>query len=309
MGGPHDSQRIRGGVLPYGCSTTIWSAQRTENSREGRFATRGSRARPPEGSCKAQRPPGTNARGSDTHGGPRAAPLTVSRETLEALAGRYGLPPATAEPLEALLAALAREADPPTTLRSPQDVLDGHIADSLSGLEVAELAGADRIGDIGAGAGFPGLALAAALPGAHVDLIESTARKAALIERLAAAAGLANASALPLRAEEWAASGGAEAYDAVTARAVAPIAVLAEYAAPLLRPGGALVAWKGSREPAEEAAGAAAAARLGLRPEKVLQVAPFERARDRHLHVYLKVEDTPPRFPRRVGVARKRPLA
>jgi 16S rRNA (guanine527-N7)-methyltransferase len=233
----------------------------------------------------------------------------VSRETLEALAGRYGLGTSTAEPLRALLVALAGEADPPTTLRSPKEALDGHIADSLSGLEVPELAGAGRIADIGAGAGFPGLALAAALPDARVDLIESSARKAAVIERLAAAAGLTRATALHVRAEDWAGAAGAAAYDAVTARALAPLAVLAEYAAPLLRQGGALVAWKGSRNPAEEAAGSVAGARLGLRPEKVLQVRPFEGARDRYLHVYLKVRPTPPGFPRRAGVARKRPLA
>lgn len=207
-----------------------------------------------------------------------------------------------------MLLALAREADPPTTLRTPEEALAGHLADSLSGLGVPELATAERIGDVGAGAGFPGLALAAALPDARVDLIESSARKAAVIGRLAAAAGLARASALPVRAEEWAGGSGAEAYDAVTARAVAPLAVLAEYASPLLRRGGALVAWKGSRDPAEEAAAAAAAARLGLRPERVVRVSPFQGARDRHLHVYLKVGSTPTGFPRRIGVARKRPL-
>lgn len=130
-----------------------------------------------------------------------------------------------------------------------------------------------------------------------------------MIERLASAAALGTARALTTRAEQWAADAGYEAYDVVTARAVAPLAVLAEYAAPLLRPGGALVAWKGAREEREEAAGARAAARLGLSIEQVLRVVPFEGARDRHLHVLLKAEPTPPEFPRRVGVARKRPLA
>ena len=63
--------------------------------------------------------------------------------------------------------------------------------------------------------------------------------------------------------------GGRESYDVVTARALASLAVLAEYAAPLLRPDGVLVAWKGARDPAEERAGAAAAARLGMRVEEV----------------------------------------
>ena len=129
-----------------------------------------------------------------------------------------------------------------------------------------------------------------------------------MIERLAAAAGIATPGAIHARAEEWAAGEGAGAYDLVTARAVAPLAVLVEYAAPLLALGGHLVAWKGARDPDEEAAGAAAAAELGLEPHGPLPVAPFEGARDLHLYLYSKVRDTPPKFPRRPGMAAKRPL-
>ena len=235
--------------------------------------------------------------------------MTVSRETLRVLTDPHGLPASVAEPLWALMRGLEEEPDPPTTLRTPQEVLDGHLADSLVGLELPELAGATRITDIGPGAGFPGLALAAALPTSCLDLIEASAKKCAVMERLARAAGLSNVRVVAVRAEEWAAAEGSGASDAVTARAVAPLAVLAEYAAPLLREGGALVAWKGARDPGEEAAGASAAEQLGLRCERVEHVRPFEDARERHLHVYVKVAPTPTRFPRRIGVARKRPLA
>ena len=102
--------------------------------------------------------------------------------------------------------------------------------------------------------------------------------------------------------------GGREAYDAVTARALAPLAVLVEYAAPLLRVGGVLVAWKGARDAAAEAAGARAAERLRMAVRGVERVVPFEGARDRHLHVFEKVGATPEGFPRRPGMARKRPL-
>ena len=89
-----------------------------------------------------------------------------------------------------------------------------------------------------------------ALPSTEVDLIESAGRKTAVAARLAQAADVANARPVTARAEEWAGlppglGGGREAYDVVTARAVAPLAVLVEYAAPLLRAGGVLVAWKG----------------------------------------------------------------
>jgi 16S rRNA (guanine527-N7)-methyltransferase len=75
-----------------------------------------------------------------------------------------------------MLEALAAEPDPPTTVASPDEALSTHVADALTGLEVADLVRARSIADVGAGAGFPGLALAVALPRARVDLIESGGR-------------------------------------------------------------------------------------------------------------------------------------
>jgi 16S rRNA (guanine527-N7)-methyltransferase len=188
------------------------------------------------------------------------------------------------------------------------------VADSLSGLEVPELSSAGRIADIGAGAGFPGLVLAIALPRAEVDLIESAGRKTAVIDRLIQAAELPNARSVTARAEDYARTaaalgGGRVAYDAVTARAVGPLALLVEYAAPLLREGGVLVAWKGARDAAEEAAGAGAAEKVGMAVREVIPVRPYPSSENRHLHVYRKIAPTPPGFPRRAGMARKRPLA
>jgi 16S rRNA (guanine527-N7)-methyltransferase len=229
------------------------------------------------------------------------------------LTARHSLPAAAAGQLSRLLDALATEPDPHTTVSDPEAALTTHVADSLSGLEVAELRGAGRVADLGAGAGFPGLVLAIALPAARVDLIESAGRKAAVIDRLRQAAQVGNARSVVARAEEWARTpavlgGGREAYEAVTARAVAPLAVLVEYAAPLLRLSGVLVAWKGARDQAEDGLGKAAASEVGLALEEVLRVEPFAGARNRHLHVYRKVAPTPERFPRRPGMAAKRPL-
>ena len=203
---------------------------------------------------------------------------------------RDGLSEAQVDQLALLLEALAAEPDPPTTVSRPGDAARIHLADSLSALDLPAVAAATRIADIGAGAGFPGLALAVALPAAHVDLVESTRRKCEVIERLAAAAGVSNAGAVPERAEDWAAGEGAGAYEVVTARALAPLAVLAEYAAPLLAEGGVLVAWKGRRDGDEEAAGAIAGAQVGLAPEEVRHVVPYAGAREHHLHVLRKVE-------------------
>jgi 16S rRNA (guanine527-N7)-methyltransferase len=84
--------------------------------------------------------------------------------------------------------------------------------------------------------------------------------------------------------------------------------VVLEYAAPLLRAGGFLVDWRGKREPKGERSAALAGAELGMQLVEIRRTEPFAGARDRHLHLYEKVRDTPERFPRRPGIARKRPL-
>jgi 16S rRNA (guanine527-N7)-methyltransferase len=240
---------------------------------------------------------------------------SVKRETerLEPRARRlveaYQLPHSATRQLLRLLEALAVETDPPTTVRDPASAVDRHVADSLAALEMPVVREVRRLLDLGSGAGFPGLPLAVALPRASADLLEASQRKREVIERMAGAAGLTNVRAVRARAEEWAAEEGRGAYRVVTARAVASLAVLAEYAAPLLEIGGALVAWKGRREAEEERAGAAAAAELGLECTEVVAVTPFAGALDRHLHVLVKREPTPPSFPRRPGRAAKVPLA
>jgi 16S rRNA (guanine527-N7)-methyltransferase len=193
-----------------------------------------------------------------------------------------------------------------TTVRDPRRGVDLHVADALAGLEVAAVRDGATIADLGAGGGFPGLALAVARPEARVTLVESVGKKCEFLRRAAAEAGLANVTVVQARAESWTA--GRDAQDVVTARALAPLNVLAEYAAPLLVQGGSLVAWKGRRDPSEEADGVHAADVVGLEPRSVVAVAPFPGADVRHLYVYMKVRPTPARFPRRQGMARKRPL-
>ena len=239
--------------------------------------------------------------------------MSVSRETLATLVARHRLGQAAGAQIERLLDALTAEPDPHTTVSDPEAALEVHVADSLSGLEVPEIARARRIADIGAGTGFPGLVLAVALPQAQVDLVESAGRKTAVVDRLIQAAKLSNARSITTRAEDLggvpaALGGGREAYDAVTARAVGPLPVLVEYAAPLLREGGVLIAWKGARDADEESAGAAAARHVGMAVEEVLPVQPFPSSENRHLHVFRKISPTPRGFPRRPGMARKRPL-
>lgn len=182
-----------------------------------------------------------------------------------------------------------------------------HVADSLTGLEVSDLREAGRIADVGAGAGFPGLVLAVALPGAEVDLVESIGRKCEFMRAAAAAAGISNARVLDARSEDLASAEGREAYDVVTARAVGRLSTLAELASPLLKPNGVLVAWKGKRDPEEEQQLERASAELAMAPEGILEVGERAGSRHRHLHVVRKAGPTPANLPRKSGIAKKRP--
>jgi 16S rRNA (guanine527-N7)-methyltransferase len=222
--------------------------------------------------------------------------------TVAGLVDRFGLPADAGPKLEALLAGLADPAAP-TTVHAPEEAVEVHLADSLVALELAAVRKAATIADLGAGAGFPGLALAAARPDAAVTLIESNRRKASFIGELAASAEIDNVEVAASRAEE-----AAGIHDVVTARALAELPVVLEYAAPLLQRGGTVVVWKGRRDADQEQRAEGAAAELGLERDELRSVRPFPAAQHRHLHAYVKVAATPDRFPRRPGMARKRPL-
>jgi 16S rRNA (guanine527-N7)-methyltransferase len=222
------------------------------------------------------------------------------------LSRRYELGERQQTQLEAVLVCLAEDDRAPTTIRERDGAIDTHLADSLVALQLERVRSAQKLVDIGAGAGFPGVPLSVALPDRELTLVDSQARKCAFIERVIEQAGLRNARVLCARVEEW--PEGLGAHDVVLARALAPQPVVLEYAAPLLRLGGALVDWRGARDAQEEQAAAVAAEQLGMEREAIHHVEPYEGGRNHHLHVYVKRGETPDRFPRRAGMARKRPL-
>jgi 16S rRNA (guanine527-N7)-methyltransferase len=225
---------------------------------------------------------------------------------LVALAARYHLRAEAVERLRVLHRLLVHDPLAPTAVRDPRKVIDDHLADSLVALELDAVRSAGSLADLGSGAGVPGLPLAIALPAASVALVESAARKCAFLERAIARCGIENARAVHARAESWPEA--IESFEVVTARALAPLEVVAEYAAPLLVVGGTLVAWRGRRDPVAEASAARAAGALGLEPAQILSVQPYPAAQSRHLHLMSKVTPTPSGFPRRPGMALKRPL-
>lgn len=215
------------------------------------------------------------------------------------------LGPGAAAELVALLDRIALEPQNLTTIEGLDEGIDRHLADSLAGLIVPEVAAATSLVDIGSGAGFPGLALAIARPDIRVTLVESERRKADWLRR--ASAAIPNVRVVHDRSEHLA-SAERESFPLATMRALGPLPVALELTAPFVRVGGAVVAWRGDEaDPGTEAAGLRAARELGLEPREPLQSPAFPGAR-RRLQAFTKVGPTPGRYPRRAGRAAKRPI-
>jgi 16S rRNA (guanine527-N7)-methyltransferase len=198
-----------------------------------------------------------------------------------------------------------------TAISSVDDAWDRHIRDSLVGADVPVVAAASRIVDIGSGAGFPGLVLGVALPDTEVVLVDSVRKKMQVAARIAEELELSNVECVWGRVEEISRLGSPhrEAYDVVTARALAPLAALLEYAAPLLRVGGSLVAWKGAPSDEELVAAESARSVLGYGESTMSETRPFSRSRSRHFYLAEKLQPVEDRFPRKPGIALKRPLS
>lgn len=195
--------------------------------------------------------------------------------------------------------------------KSYSAVMEDHVLDSLSCLLFQGFEGCNRLIDVGAGAGLPGIPLKIARPDLSLTLLEATSKKVRFAEKSIEELNLSDAVVVSGRAEEIGRRGRHRGgYDIATARALAPLSVVAEYCLPLVRVGGSVVAMKGNISPEEIDAGKAAARMLGARVSEVLRVPllPQLRAKDRCLVVLEKTSRTPGRYPRRTGIPKKQPL-
>jgi 16S rRNA (guanine527-N7)-methyltransferase len=195
--------------------------------------------------------------------------------------------------------------------RELSGVILDHILDSLSCFLFEPLGAARRLADVGSGGGLPGVPIKIVEPELRTALIESTAKKVRFLHRAAENLSLEDVEVINARVEQIARTDEHRgAYDVATARAVARLSVVAEYCVPLLRVGGYAISMKGRLEDKEIVAGERAAAQLGARVSRLIQVSclPEIKKKERCLVILEKVGETPAEYPRSVGVPAKKPL-
>ncbi len=210
------------------------------------------------------------------------SPPDPLRAALEAGLAALGSGRALADPLLAYLALLQRwnAAYNLTAIRDPEQMVTLHLLDSLA--IVPHVAGISRLADLGTGAGLPGIPLAIARPDLQVTLVESNGKKARFLREAVRQLPLANARVAESRAEALDEPAG---FDAITARALAPLAEIIAVGGHLVAPRGRLLAMKGQRPDAELAALPA-----GWRLRSVQPLPVPGLAAERHLVVVERLE-------------------
>lgn len=187
-----------------------------------------------------------------------------------------------------------------TRITDYDDFITKHVKDSMLGLPLIK----GKVLDIGSGAGFPGLVFAVENGSLDVTMLDSVGKKVNYVNTVISALGLKNARAIHSRVEDLPDKG---AFDTVTARAVARLNVLAEYALPFVKIGGAFIAYKSGDSEEEINEAKYAIKILGGKIERVMEEVLDEQT-VRKIIVVRKISRSPDLYPRKGNKARLNPL-
>lgn len=196
-----------------------------------------------------------------------------------------------------------------TAIRDVEGIRAKHFLDSLTTVRELKNPNPGKLIDVGSGAGFPGIPLKIAFPALKLTLVESVGKKANFCQHIVEKLALEKVEVLNSRAEDLGTDPRyREKYDWAVARAVAVLPVLAEYLLPLIRVGGGMLAQKGENAHMEVQSAEKAFKILGGSLRRVSQVTLPGVADERYLVVIDKRSATPAQYPRRSGLAQKKPL-
>ncbi len=197
-----------------------------------------------------------------------------------------------------------------TAITEPDEVLKKHIIDCLflSDLVNKMADGEFSLIDVGSGAGFPSLPLAASLPQSKITALDSTAKKIGYIKATSEKMGVSDFTAVAARAEEAARSEMRESYDFACARAVARLAVLMELCVPFIREGGYFISMKAAAAEEEVKEAESAAKKLGMKFERMIPYTIADLPDKRFLVIYKKISKTNALYPRNFSQISKKPL-
>jgi 16S rRNA (guanine527-N7)-methyltransferase len=196
-----------------------------------------------------------------------------------------------------------------TAITEKEEVYLKHFYDSISAAFYFDFTKQMKICDVGAGAGFPSIPLKIVFPNLHVTIVDSLNKRITFLDHLASKLGLENVRFVHDRAETFGVKPEfREAFDLVTARAVARMSVLSELCMPLVKVGGHFVAMKAAHAGEELETGKKAIGILGgkLEQSHSFQL-PFEES-ERNILIIKKEKQTPKKYPRKPGTPNKQPI-